>query len=141
MKHTIYTITFILGIIAIASCGSSNNNFQKDKEAGRDIVENDTIRIANDSLEYEIIIIEPGFYGWLATQPPRGYYAQSAMEIRNYFNVTEYNLRVLNPLRFDPNLYPFRIDYDQNTDYGYEVNYLLYNYFLFFEKRYNQRLR
>ena len=35
----------------------------------------DTIRIANDSLQYEIIIIEPGFNAWLTTQKPRNYYS------------------------------------------------------------------
>ncbi|WP_367379280.1 hypothetical protein [Nonlabens sp. MIC269] len=62
------------------------------------------------------------------------------MEITNQFKVREYNLRVLNPTRFDPNLYVWRIDYESKIDYGYEVNWLLYNYFLFFEKKYNQKL-
>jgi len=139
MKNTIYTLLLLLSIIIIASCSSGNNRSSKSPD-GISKVENDTIRIANDSLEYEIIIIEPGFYSWLATQPPRGFYAQSTLEIRNNFKVNIYNLRVINPGRFDPNLYPFRIDYNNNIDYGYEVNYLLYNYFLFFEKRYNQKL-
>jgi hypothetical protein len=29
---------------------------------------NDTIRIANDTLEYEVIIIDPGFSTWLASR-------------------------------------------------------------------------
>lgn len=98
------------------------------------------MRIANDSLEYELIVIEPGFNSWLATQPPRGFYAQSTLEIRNGFYVTEYNLRVLNPMRYDASIYVWRIDFENKVDYGYEVNYLLYNYFLFFEKRYKQKL-
>ncbi|GAL01544.1 hypothetical protein JCM19314_1327 [Nonlabens ulvanivorans] len=101
----------------------------------------DTLRIANDSLEYEVIIIEPGFNSWLATQPPRGFYSQSTLELRNDFYVREYNLRVNNSINYSPDLYVWRIDYDRKVDYGYEVNYLLYNYFLFFEKRYGQKLR
>jgi len=45
----------------------------------------------------------------------------------------------MQPQLFDPNLYIQQINYEQQTDYGYEVNYLLYNYFLFFEKQYRQR--
>ncbi|WP_299896027.1 DUF6146 family protein [uncultured Aquimarina sp.] len=99
----------------------------------------DTLRIANDDLEYEIIIIEPGFNTWLVTQRPRGYYNQQFLEIRNRQYVIEYNQRVIQPQRFNPNLYIQQINYEQHIDYGYEVNYLLYNYFLFFEQRYNQR--
>ncbi len=33
-----------------------------------------------------------------------------------------------------------RIDYNPQIDYGYEVNYLLYNYFLFFQREYDQQL-
>jgi len=63
------------------------------------------------------------------------------MERKNIQSVIEYNIRVRNPIRYDQNLYQFQIDYDAYTDYGYEVNYLLYHYFLFFEEKYNQQLR
>ncbi len=99
----------------------------------------DTLRIANDSLEYEILIIEPGFNAWLVTQRPRGYYSESFLEMRNRQYVTEYNQRVLQPIRFDPNVYIQQINYESYIHYGYEVNYLLYNYFLFFEQQYRQR--
>lgn len=101
----------------------------------------DTIRIANDSLEYEILIIEPGFNSWLAsTAKPEGYYSQAYMENRNIIYVTEWNQRVLQPHRYNANLYELQIDYQPNIDYGYEVNYKLYNYFIYFQLRYNQRL-
>jgi len=135
MKTTFYIIVLLA---IITGC----NSFQQPIASNRSQTINvDTLRIANDSLEYEVIIIEPGFYGWLATQPQRGHFAQSTLEIKNGFYVREYNLRVNNPQQFDPNLYQLRIDYNRNIDYGYEVNYLLYNYFLFFEKRYAQNLQ
>ncbi|MDP5077261.1 MAG: DUF6146 family protein [Nonlabens sp.] len=136
MKTTFYILAVLA---ALASCSSYTGSRTGSSTNPASAV-NDTVRIANDSLEYEIIIIEPGFYGWLATQPPRGYYTQSAMEISNNFKVTNYNLRVNNPTAYDASLYVFRIDYERNVDYGYEVNYMLYNYFLFFEQRYKQRL-
>ena len=44
--------------------------------------------------------------------------------------------------KYKRDLYLMRIDYDPNRDYGYEVNYLLYNYFLFFffQRQYDQQL-
>lgn len=42
--------------------------------------------------------------------------------------------------KYNRDLYLMRIDYDPQTDYGYEVNYLLYNYFLFFQRQYDQQL-
>ncbi|HAB27812.1 MAG TPA: hypothetical protein DCE27_08825, partial [Xanthomarina gelatinilytica] len=48
------------------------------------IAANDTVSIANNDLEYEILIIEPGFNLWLETRArPRGYYEQDFMETRN----------------------------------------------------------
>ncbi|WP_438961401.1 DUF6146 family protein [Nonlabens sp.] len=136
MKTTFY---FIALLALIVSCNSYRPSTRNGSLAIQ--TKSDTLRIANDSLEYELIVIEPGFNAWLVTQPPRGYYAQSTLEMRNKLYVNEYNLRVNNALSYDPSLYQWRIDYENDVDYGYEVNYLLYNYFLFFEKRYNQRLR
>ncbi len=95
---------------------------------------NDTVRIANDSLEYEIIIIDVGFNSWLVSRAqPRKFYSQSYLEARNRFWVMEWNNRVLNPTRYNPNLYEMTIDYQSNINYGYEVNYLLFNYMTYFQ--------
>lgn len=101
----------------------------------------DTVRIANDDLEYEIIIIEPGFQSWLAsTARPEGFYSQTYLENKNIIFVTEWNSRVLQPQRFNPNLYEMQIDYQRGIDYGYEVNYKLYNYFIYFQLKHKQQL-
>lgn len=101
----------------------------------------DTVKIASDSTEYEIIIIEPGFNFWLQSiARPEGYYSQSFLENRNQIFVMNYNQRVMQPLRYGTDLYMLQIDYNPSTDYGYEVNYKLYNYFIYFQRRYNQRL-
>ena len=100
----------------------------------------DTIRIANDSLQYEVIIIEPGFDSWLVTQKPRNYYSLQYLENHNIRFVTQWNNRVAQPFAYDPNLYEMRIDYSSSIHYGYEVNYLLYHYFMYFQSRYKQRL-
>ena len=102
---------------------------------------NDTVRIASDKVEYEIIIMEPGFNSWLQSRArPEGYYSQEFLENRNVVYVNEWNNRVLNPARYSPNLYEMQIDYNPSIDYGYEVNYKLYYYFIYFQMTYNQRL-
>ncbi|KAB1154122.1 DUF6146 family protein [Flavobacterium luteum] len=137
MKKGILII--IIGIF-IFSCSAKKSNIVAGIKAKSSV--SDTIRIANDSLEYEIIIIDSGFNTWLnGTARPRGYYSISYLENRNYLYVTEWNNRVSDPLRYDHNLYEMRIEYQPNINYGYEVNYLLYNYFLYFENQYKQNLR
>jgi hypothetical protein len=101
----------------------------------------DTVRIANDEIEYEVIIIDPGFNSFLYGQArPRGYYSESFLEQRNRLYVMEWNSRVRQPSRFNPNLYEMQIDYDSSIHYGYEVNYLIYNYFIYFQIQYKQQL-
>ena len=134
MKNLLYIL--ILGLF-IYSCGTGKNRSFKD--SNKTTVANDTVRIANDSLEYEIIIIEPGFNLFInSIAKPEGYYSQSYLESKNKFLVQEYNARVRQPHRYNPLLYVQEINYDPRTDYGYEVNYLLYNYFVFFSREYNQ---
>lgn len=135
MKNLLYI--FILGLM-VYSCGTTKDrNLRSEKIAN---AENDTVRIANDSLEYEIIVIEPGFDLFInSIAKPRGYYSQSYLENKNKILVSEYNQRVMEPQIYNPNLYVQQINYEPNIDYGYEVNYLLYNYFVYFTRQYNQR--
>ena len=129
------------GLLLICCCSQKKSLVTIDSSTKSSVAEkNDTIRIANDSLQYEIIIIEPGFEAWLTTQKPRNYYSLLYLENRNIRFVTEWNNRVAQPYRYDPILYEMRIDYFMHIHYGYEVNYLLYHYFLFFQSRYKQRL-
>ncbi|GGD33021.1 DUF6146 family protein [Flavobacterium orientale] len=135
MKISLLISAFCLLVI---SCNSyKSKSFAKEPTTGV----NDTIRIANDELEYEVIIIEPGFNAWLASRAmPRDYYSQSYLEARNNLWVIEYNSRALQSSRYDPNLYPMQIDYRRGIDYGYEVNYMLYNYLVYFQLTYKQKL-
>jgi hypothetical protein len=129
------------GLLLICCCSQKKSLITIDSSTKSSVAEkNDTIRIANDSLQYEIIIIEPGFEAWLTTQKPRNYYSLLYLENRNIRFVTEWNNRVAQPYRYYPILYEMRIDYFMHVHYGYEVNYLLYHYFLFFQSRYKQRL-
>ncbi|MCV6628986.1 MAG: DUF6146 family protein [Flavobacteriaceae bacterium] len=142
-------ILFFAGLTLLFSCSSKNNTANQlnkldpispKEQATFDQKEGDTIHISNEEATYDIIIIEPGFDLWLSTiARPRNFYSQSFLENRNRIYVQAWNNRVSNP-QFNQNLYELLIDYNWNTDYGYEVNYKLYNYFIFFQRKYNQRL-
>ncbi len=137
MKKYLYIAA--LFSVLIISCTSSKSIVATPEKANA--TQNDTVRIANDELEYEVIIIDAGFSTWLASRAlPRGYYSQSYLENKNRLWITEWNNRVLQPFRFNPNLYTLTIDYNTNIDYGYEVNYLIYNYMVYFQNTYKQRL-
>ena len=136
MKNIVYILIVLFTIIACSTAKTSvkepvNNN----------IAVNDTVRIANDSLEYEVIIIDNGFSTWLASIAlPRNYYSQSYLKNKNQQYVTEWNNRVLQPQRYNPSLYEMTIDYNPAINYGYEVNYLIYNYMIYFQNTYKQKL-
>tara|TARA_R100001369_G_scaffold20091_1_gene36757 strand:- start:255823 stop:256251 length:429 start_codon:yes stop_codon:yes gene_type:complete len=135
MKNLLFIL--FAGLL-IYGCGSTKDRDFSKKEVTA--TANDTVRIANDSLEYEIIVIEPGFNLFInSIARPRGYYSQSYLENKNKFLVQEYNNRVNQPFNYNSNLYIQEINYDNFVNYGYEVNYMLYNYFVFFSREYNQR--
>ena len=138
MKKSLYLIALILGLILV-SCSTQKTNITKQENQTSS--SNDTIKIANDDLEYEVIIIDPGFSTWLNSMAqPRGFYTQSYLETKNQLYVNEWNNRFLQPQRFSRDLYEISIDYDSNINYGYEVNYLIYNYMIYFQNNYRQRL-
>ena len=139
MKTKFLLLALIVTLVFIG-CGPTKDTTVSTSDE-INLKDNDTIRIANAEQEYEIIIIEPGFNNWMiARARPPGYYSQQFLENRNIIFVTEWNNRVLNPHNFDPNLYQMTIDYNSSIDYGYEVNYTLYYYFIYFQRTYKQRL-
>ncbi len=138
MKKIMY---ILIVSVLIISCKTPKTASSKTDERLESLKSNDTVKIVNDKVEYEIIIIEPGFNFWLASRAQRrGFYSQQFMENRNWLYVMEWNQRVLQPQKYRTDLYELQIDYQQDVDYGYEVNYMLYNYFIYFQLTYNQRL-
>ncbi|MFK5880379.1 MAG: DUF6146 family protein [Flavobacteriaceae bacterium] len=134
MKNLLYFLAIALMVI---SCGtaSTKNTSDSKKELEEAVV------ISNDSLEYEIIIYDIGFSTYLnAIAKPMEYYSQNYLETKNNFYVVAWNIRAINPMRYG-DLYGNQIEYSTFIDYGLEVNYKLYNYFKFFEKKYKVRLR
>lgn len=131
LKSLIFLTLVTLVLWACSSVPISKKTIEKEEP----------VVIANDSLEYEIIIIDPGFNYFLnAVAQPVGYYTQNYMEARNKAWVITWNFRAQNPLQYNPNIYENTIDYQPNIDYGYEVNYKLFNYFLFAQQKYRMDL-
>lgn len=128
---------FFTMMFLVSSCGSITPAIDKS-----DQLPDHAVRITNDELEYEIIIIDIGFDTYLhSIAKPANFYSQSYYENKNIFYVSEWNIRAGDPMRYDPNLYENQIDYIQGVDYGLDVNYKLYNYFKFVEYKYKVRLR
>ncbi len=134
MRHLHKFIGILILTVIVYACSSSPaKSLKKEKE--------EPVVIANDSLEYQIIVFDVGFNNYLnSIAKPIGYYSQNYLENRNRIYVTNWNIRAQNPLRFDPNIYGNVIDYNPHTDYGMDVNYKLFNYFQFAQIKYRTRL-
>ena len=133
----IYTTILCFLFLILLGCNASQNF----TVAVPTKIVNDTIRITNDRLEYEVIIIDVGFSSWFNSNArQRGYYSQSYLEARNKVWILEWNKRVNMPLNYDVNLYGMPINYDFYINYGYEVNYMIFNYLTYFQLKNNQQL-
>ena len=134
MKYLFQFLRLIIVGLLIISCSSSplkNSRKQKEKP----------VVIANDSLEYEIIVLDIGFTLYLNTiARPMNYYSQNYLENKNAIYVINWNMRALNPSRFDSSIYGNVIEYTTQVNYGLEVNYKLFNYFQFAQQKYKMRL-
>lgn len=140
MKKVVSILLVLLTVIACSTASQNGANATVASNSTNKKI-NDTVRIANDSLEYEVIIIDNGFSTWLASRAyPRNYHSLSYLESKNDLYVTEWNNRVLQPQRYNSNLYEMSIDYRRDIHYGYEVNYLIYNYMIYFQNTYKQKL-
>lgn len=138
MKNYI-PIAIVLFTVIVFGCKSTTkpmaqNNIDKPLS--------DTVRIVNKALEYEVTIIDPGFNSWLqSTARPRGFYTQSHLESRNIPWIIEWNNRARSPkTNRDRELFLMEVNYQNGIDYGYEVNYLIYNYLVYFQIKNNIRL-
>ncbi len=128
-------LVFIASFI-LFSC-NTNKNFSKENT---EKLTSDTIHISNPDLEYDVIIIDGGFTSWFNTySKPKSFYTQTYLENRNRFWILEWNNRARNPMKYG-NIYDMQINYDNNTNYGYHVNYMIYNYLVYFQLTNRQQL-
>ena len=122
MKKAVFIILVIL--VAIQTDGLSQ------KKRDRIKVNTDTVSI--DSLEYNLIVLDPGFESWLATKPSKEFYSKEYYALKNRLYVMEWNHRYMTSR--NNGRYETYIDYNSNTDYGLDLNYKLYYYFKYFEE-------
>ena len=136
MKRVLLLLSALFFFLIACSVSQDKKSFNNKPK-----LESDTIRISNEEIEYEVLIIDIGFPSWFNSYAkPRNYYSQSYLESRNRIWVLEWNRRAMLSSQYNPNLYEMSINYEQNIDYGYEVNYMLYNYLVYFHLTHNQRL-
>jgi hypothetical protein len=136
MRHLLFVLAIATGIAACSSSPRSIHSRENSMQSA-----GDTVRIANEALEYEIIIIDPGFNRWLLTNArPRGHYSQQYLENRNRVWVLEWNNQFRIGGNRRENMFLMPIDYQNGINYGYEVNYMLFNYLTYFQLNNNIRL-
>jgi hypothetical protein len=90
---------------------------------------------AGDSLEYELIIIDPGFETWfIRVRQPEEMYSQQYLESWNMQLVSQWNSLLGRRGRMDcmPETY---LSYDPRIDYGKTLNYQLFYYFRYMQER------
>jgi hypothetical protein len=122
MKKAVFCILVIL--VAMRAVGFSQNNKMKVN------IKADTA--AADSAEYRLIVLDPGFETWLANKPSKNFYSNDFYRMKNRFFVSEWNLRYMTAN--GSGVYDNYIDFNPDTDYGIDINYRLYYYFLYFEE-------
>jgi len=118
----------IVLILILASACTSYTALQQSVP-----IQNDQNKeIAEDSTEYELIILDIGFDSWFATRDLKAT-AHSEWYYSNWnqIYVSEWNRLYMEGHTYIENY----IDYNPYEDYGFDVNYKLYNYFQFIEEK------
>lgn len=131
------TVNLFLGILGLSfmSCVAQPKTDAVDK--GTTKIENGKVILSNPDLEYEVIIIDNGFERWFNTnRMPKGHYSIDFLENKNRSWVQQWNAKALQP----NSGIDYSIDYNNQTHYGYEVNYMLYHYLLYYQQVNNLRL-
>lgn len=85
-----------------------------------------------DSVEYELIVFDPGFETWYTLQnSPARYRSQEYYEGWNQQYVSEWNYLATQPRR--RSFFESIIGYEPGVDYGFELNQKLFYYFQYVE--------
>lgn len=132
IKSLFYKFLFVLVIVLLLilafSCSiiSTDNN----KKTNIELVD-------QESDEYELLIFDTGFDSWFITRNIiANSHSNSYYQNWNYIYVSEWNDRFY---KGDPD-FENRIEYYIHEQYDLELNYTLYNYFLYIEEKLNTTL-
>jgi len=134
-------ISNLAAVLFFAACATSQTPTLKYLDEvnnqHKSVFENGSVKISNSDIEYEVIIIDNQFESWFARRSrPRGYHSKTFLESKNRQWIQSFNARSRAGVRgFD-----YTIDFQSNIDYGYEVNYMIYNYLLYFQETNDIRL-
>ena len=126
-------IAYIIAVLLIFSSCSTQTNLPSNTE---------TLSFEkNEDEEYDIIVLDTDYNMYLMTiAKPINFYSEEYYKNKNIFYVSEWNSRVSQPFRYDPNFYSMRIDYVPTENYGLNLEYKLYNYFQFIKWKYKVNL-
>ena|SRR5690554_5650702 len=121
-------------LLCFACASSQNTNLKYTDEiegTGKSVFENGAVKISNPEVEYEVIIFDNQFESWFVRRArPRGCYSKTFLETKNRQWIISFNLKARSGVRG----FNYVIDYQSSIDYGYEVNYMIYNYLLYFQE-------
>lgn len=121
-------ITGLFFLLVAMGCSSGQN-------IGSKTTGDNILLEQQDENEYDIIIDDPQFSSWLASYGyPENWHDNSYYRQKNNILVSEWNSRFHSRGGRFP--YTFNINYDYNTDYGFDVNYQLFHYFRYMVARY-----
>ena len=126
-----------VGLAGIISCSSIRPAITDPKEFGVGLQEAES-----DSVEYDLLITDPGFETWFVTnRRPVWYHNKRILEQKNWQYVLAWNEKVrdgLFQLMNPRNPFEQQIQYDFSIDYGMDLNYKLYYYFKFIENKWGK---
>jgi hypothetical protein len=113
-------------ILILAACAVQ-------KKSARVTINNDGTEVT-DSIEYALIILDPGFETWFLTHArPMWYHSQSYLESWNRQFVAAWNSKAMTGR--NRRYFETFIDYQPHIDYGLELNHKLFYYFQYVEKK------
>lgn len=127
MKNIVKVILILILPLLILSCATQREI--NSNGSGRLILK-DTSQV-KDSLEYELIVFDPGFDFWLSSNSfQKNQYSNAYLQSMNNLYVTEWNRRY----SLGSRLIESYIDYSPLNEYDFELNYKLFMYFKYFEE-------
>jgi hypothetical protein len=119
-------VALIILVICLCACTG------KRQMAGLTL--NDKTSGTDDTITYELLIIDPGFENWFLTyRKPLWYHSQTYLEMWNRRYVSAWNSKYLTGR--NARFFESYIDYQPHIDYGLELNHKLFYYFQYVEKR------
>lgn len=132
-------LILIVTVIGLLSCGM--NQKIVDKGGENSISLSDPVE---DSLEYELLIIDVGFESWfIKNRKPIWYHELSYLENWNQRYVVAWNIKAINSrfqLMYPDNPFIESISYQPFAKYGKEINHKLFYYFKYIEATWGKLL-